>query len=102
MPTYEYKCSTCSHSLEAFQSITARPLRKCPACGKRGLERVIGSGAALLFKGPGFYITDYRSADYRKAAESDSKGKPEPGKTSGESAKSAVPACEKKGKSKKA
>jgi putative FmdB family regulatory protein len=73
MPTYEYKCAACGHRLEAFQSMTDRPLRKCPACGRSALERQIGVGAAVLFKGPGFYQTDYRSESYRKAAEAESK-----------------------------
>lgn len=73
MPTYEYKCSACGHRLDAFQSMTDRPLRKCPACGRSALERQIGVGAAVLFKGPGFYQTDYRSESYRKAAEAESK-----------------------------
>ncbi len=62
MPTYDYTCTHCGHSLEAFQSITAKPLRKCPACGKMTLQRKIGAGAALIFKGSGFYQTDYKKA----------------------------------------
>jgi len=60
MPTYDYRCSRCGHEFEAFQSITASPLRKCPKCGRKSLERLIGSGAALIFRGSGFYCTDYR------------------------------------------
>ena len=60
MPTYDYKCSGCGHEFEAFQSITDAPLKKCPQCGKRRLERLIGPGAALIFRGSGFYCTDYR------------------------------------------
>jgi putative FmdB family regulatory protein len=71
MPTYEYKCKACTHELEMFQSMSDAPKRKCPKCGKNGLERKIGVGAAILFKGSGFYQTDYRSASYKKAAESD-------------------------------
>lgn len=67
MPTYEYVCSACSHSFEEFQSITAAPLKKCPACNRRALRRLIGTGAAFIFKGSGFYQTDYRSDSYRKA-----------------------------------
>lgn len=90
MPTYQYACASCRHEFEEFQSITAKPLRKCPACGKSRLERLIGAGAGLIFKGSGFYQTDYRSESYRKAAEAESKtGKPEvdskPPKTDGES-----------------
>ena len=59
MPTYEYRCRHCGHKMEAFQNITANPLRKCPACGRMKLERLISAGAGLIFKGPGFYVTDY-------------------------------------------
>jgi putative FmdB family regulatory protein len=73
MPTYEYKCDNCRHELEAFQSITAKPLRKCPECGKLKLKRLLGTGAGLIFKGSGFYETDYRSDSYKKTAESETK-----------------------------
>ncbi|HRK31847.1 MAG TPA: zinc ribbon domain-containing protein [Tepidisphaeraceae bacterium] len=72
MPTYDYKCEKCEHAFEAFQSITAAPLKKCPSCKKPKLRRLIGTGAALLFKGDGFYITDYRSEKYKEAAKADS------------------------------
>ena len=72
MPTYEYKCSACEHGFEEFQAITADPVKKCPACGKLKVQRLIGSGAALIFKGSGFYETDYRSDNYKKAAKADS------------------------------
>jgi putative FmdB family regulatory protein len=65
MPTYEYICDNCGHEFEQFQSITARPLRKCPECGKANLKRLIGCGSGVIFKGPGFYETDYRSKNYR-------------------------------------
>ena len=68
MPTYEYECSECGHSFEKYQSITAATARKCPACGKLKLRRLIGSGAGIIFRGSGFYQTDYRSADYKKEA----------------------------------
>ena len=71
MPTYEYACDGCGHQFEEFQSITAKPLRKCPACGKSQLQRLIGVGAGVLFKGSGFYETDYRSESYKKAAEAE-------------------------------
>jgi putative FmdB family regulatory protein len=74
MPTYDYRCDACGHSFEHFQSITASPLKKCPDCGKSKLRRLIGTGAAVLFKGDGFYITDYRSENYKKAAEAESGG----------------------------
>jgi putative FmdB family regulatory protein len=70
MPTYEYACTECEHQFEEFQSITAKPLRKCPQCGKMSLRRLIGTGAGFLFKGSGFYCTDYRSDGYKKAADS--------------------------------
>lgn len=72
MPTYEYRCGKCSHQFELFQSMTARPKRTCPSCGRAALERLIGTGAAIVFKGSGFYQTDYRSDSYKKAAEADS------------------------------
>jgi putative FmdB family regulatory protein len=72
MPTYEYECtsSDCRHRFEAFQSIKARPLRKCPACGNT-VKRLIGAGAGIIFRGSGFYITDYRSKDYKDRARAD-------------------------------
>ncbi len=73
MPTYEYKCNACGHKFELFQSMKAKPEKTCPKCGKRQAERLIGMGAALIFKGSGFYITDYRSDAYKKSAESDGK-----------------------------
>ncbi|MCI0499462.1 MAG: zinc ribbon domain-containing protein [Planctomycetales bacterium] len=69
MPTYQYKCGHCSNELEALQSITAKPLKKCPECGKLKLKRLLGTGVGLIFKGSGFYQTDYRSDSYKKAAE---------------------------------
>jgi putative FmdB family regulatory protein len=68
MPTYEYRCTACRHQFEEFQSIKAAPLRTCPRCKKKTLERLIGTGGAVLFKGSGFYQTDYRSESYTKAA----------------------------------
>ncbi|MCG3127276.1 MAG: hypothetical protein CHACPFDD_02134 [Phycisphaerae bacterium] len=73
MPTYEYACDACGHNFEEFQSITADALRQCPACRKRKLRRLIGTGAGVIFKGSGFYQTDYRSESYKKAAEAESK-----------------------------
>ena len=72
MPTYEYECGNCGHAFETFQSMTAGPLKKCPACGKLSLKRLIGAGGAIIFKGSGFYITDYRSDSYQKAAKAES------------------------------
>lgn len=68
MPTYDYQCSGCQHEFELFQSITESPRRKCPACGEMKLKRLIGPGAAVVFKGSGFYQTDYRSESYRQRA----------------------------------
>jgi putative FmdB family regulatory protein len=82
MPTYDYECKKCSHTWEAFQPITAQPLKKCPECGKSAAKRVIGPGAGILFKGSGFYLTDYRSDSYKKAAEADKKSS-EPAKSEG-------------------
>jgi putative FmdB family regulatory protein len=73
MPTYDYKCNACSHVFEHFQSMKDKPLKKCPECGKNALERLIGIGAAVIFKGSGFYQTDYRSESYKKSAEADKK-----------------------------
>jgi len=70
MPTYEYECKSCGHQFEKFQSITARPLRACPQC-KGSVRRLIGSGAAVIFKGSGFYQTDYRSSEYTQKAKAD-------------------------------
>jgi len=74
MPTYDYVCDACDHQFELFQSITAAPERKCPECGRRKLRRLIGPGAAIVFKGSGFYKTDYRSESYKKAAASEAGG----------------------------
>ncbi|MFH1615555.1 MAG: zinc ribbon domain-containing protein [Planctomycetota bacterium] len=71
MPTYEYRCINCDHSFEYFQSMTAKPLKKCPACEKLTLKRLIGTGAGVIFKGNGFYETDYRSESYTKARDAE-------------------------------
>lgn len=73
MPTYDYICESCKWSFERFQSITAKPLRMCPKCGKRKVRRLIGAGAGVIFKGSGFYQTDYRSEGYKKAEEGEKK-----------------------------
>lgn len=73
MPTYDYLCDSCGHKFEKFQSITARPLRKCPECGKNQLKRLIGTGAGIIFKGSGFYETDYRSESYKEAKKKEEK-----------------------------
>lgn len=71
MPTYDYVCDACHHEFEAFESIKADPQRVCPECQAEKLRRKIGAGAAILFKGSGFYQTDYRSESYKKRAEAD-------------------------------
>jgi putative FmdB family regulatory protein len=86
MPTYVYECDSCSHTFEEFQSITAAPLKKCPTCSENKLRRVIGPGAAVIFKGSGFYQTDYRSSSYKKAAKADAEAAKKPAESSGSSA----------------
>lgn len=84
MPTYDYRCNECGHEFETFQSITASPLKKCPECGRRKLERLIGSGAAVIFRGSGFYCTDYRKGGSSGAASTpDASEKPPSKDTSG-------------------
>ena len=73
MPTYDYECNACGHSFELFQGINDSLKRKCPECGKLKLRRLFGAGAAVMFKGSGFYETDYRSDSYKQAAAADKK-----------------------------
>jgi putative FmdB family regulatory protein len=84
MPTYDYVCDACDHEFELFQSMKDDAKRKCPECGKLKLRRLIGPGAAIVFKGSGFYQTDYRSEAYKKAAAAE--------KSSGSSTGSSEPA----------
>lgn len=84
MPTYDYRCTACGHEFELFQGMTEPVKRTCPSCKKKALERLIGTGAAVLFKGSGFYETDYRSASYKKGAEAEKKSS-EPKSDSGKS-----------------
>lgn len=72
MPTYEYECKKCKRTFDVFQSIMANPLRKCPTC-KGSVRRLIGRGAGIIFKGSGFYQTDYRSENYKKGAAEEKK-----------------------------
>jgi putative FmdB family regulatory protein len=74
MPTYEYKCFACNHTFERFQSITAEPIKRCPECGKAKVKRLLGTGAGFVFKGSGFYITDYRSEGYKEKAKAEAGG----------------------------
>ncbi len=95
MPTYDYVCDACQHAFEEFQSMKDEPLKKCPECKKNKLRRLIGTGAAILFKGAGFYQTDYRSESYKSAAKADQPA------SSGDAAKSeskASPKSESSGK----
>jgi putative FmdB family regulatory protein len=101
MPTYDYACRACDHTWDEFQSIKASPTRKCPKCGKLKAERQISPGAGFLFKGSGFYITDYRSDSYKKSAAAETKptsggeGKSETKSASDSSSKPAAPAGDK-------
>lgn len=95
MPTYDYECDACGHKFELFQAISENPIRKCPECKKLKLRRLFGTGAAVMFKGSGFYQTDYRSESYKKAAAADkpssdsgSSGGSEPKSTGGSETKS--------------
>lgn len=73
MPTYDYQCDACGHEFELIQSFSEAVKKKCPECKKMKLRRLFGTGGGLLFKGSGFYITDYRSENYKKGAEADRK-----------------------------
>lgn len=113
MPTYDYECNACGHEFELFQSISDAVKRKCPECGKPKLRRLFGTGAAVVFKGSGFYQTDYRSDSYKKAAEKEKsssdggeKSSGDTGSKKGDGAKkgsdSPAPDAKTKGKSPKA
>lgn len=88
MPTYDYECRSCGKSFEYFQSISESPKTECPACGRHELSRLIGAGAGFLFKGSGFYITDYRSKDYKAKAKADGGGAASSAASSGSSSSS--------------
>src|SRR4051812_35387657 len=92
MPTYDYKCDACGHTFELFQSMKADPVRKCPKCKKSKVKRLIGTGAGLIFKGSGFYITDYRDQSYKDKAKADSGSTETKAGGNGEAAKSDSPA----------
>ena len=89
MPTYDYVCKACGHRFEEFQSMSADPLKKCPQCNKNQLERLIGTGAGVIFKGSGFYETDYRGDSYAQDAKKDAEAsKPESSSSKDDAAKS--------------
>ena len=75
MPTYDYECDACGHAFELFQSITESVKKKCPECKKSKLRRLFGTGAAIVFKGSGFYETDYRSDSYKEGKKAAEKAK---------------------------
>lgn len=105
MPTYDYVCEACGHELEIFQSMSEKPKRKCPKCSTLKLYRKIGSGAGVIFKGSGFYETDYRSASYKQGAAADksqeSKTPDKPAKSDDSKTKSAKSSGSSKDKSSK-
>lgn len=71
MPTYDYSCPDCEHKFQRFQSMSADPVKLCPQCNKENVKRLIGTGGGLIFKGSGFYITDYRSSSYSEGKKSE-------------------------------
>ena len=85
MPTYDYLCEACGHEFELFQQMSAEHETTCPRCHEESLKRLVGTGAGILFKGSGFYETDYRSASYKEAAESDRKAASSDSSSKGES-----------------
>ncbi|HUG67273.1 MAG TPA: zinc ribbon domain-containing protein [Pirellulaceae bacterium] len=85
MPTYDYECDACGHAFELFQTISEPVKRKCPECKKQKLRRLFGTGAAVMFKGSGFYQTDYRSDSYKKAAAAEKKSTSETSESSSKS-----------------
>ncbi|MCH2127497.1 MAG: zinc ribbon domain-containing protein [Pirellulaceae bacterium] len=88
MPTYDYECDACGHTFELFQAMSDPVKRKCPECKKSKLRRLFGTGAAIVFKGSGFYQTDYRSESYKKGAEKAKKAAESKKKSSDKSSKS--------------
>ena len=78
MPNYQYRCAQCGHELEELQSITAAPLTRCPACQKDSLARVMGTGVGLIFKGSGFYLTDYKKPAQLRGPKPDEKAPSKP------------------------
>lgn len=95
MPTYDYECKGCGHQFEELQMFSEPPLTKCPKCKKNKLARLFGGGGAIIFKGSGFYETDYRKDSYKKAAEADAApaaSKSEASSTTTDTAKAETPA----------
>ena len=88
MPTYDYICDACEHAWELFQKITDDPVKKCPECKKKKAVRQFGTGAAIMFKGSGFYETDYRSDSYKKSAKADKSAKSDSSDKKSDSSKS--------------
>jgi putative FmdB family regulatory protein len=74
MPTYEYECDACGHNFDEFQYFSEPPLTRCPECKKKKLRRLFGTGASIIFKGSGFYETDYRSESYKTGAKAEQDG----------------------------
>ena len=106
MSTYDYECDACGHTWELFQKITDDPVKKCPQCNKKKARRLFGTGAAVVFKGSGFYQTDYRSESYKKGAKADKKSNSDSksgsdDKSSGKAKKGASDGSGTSGKSKK-
>jgi putative FmdB family regulatory protein len=92
MPTYEYLCDGCGHRFDEFQSFKDEPLKKCPRCEQDQLRRLFGTGAAILFKGSGFYETDYRSDSYKKAAKAEKESSSKPAETKSSDSSGSAPA----------
>jgi putative FmdB family regulatory protein len=98
MPTYEYECQKCGHRFDEFQSMTAKPLVRCPKCRGK-LKRLVGAGAGFLFKGSGFHATDYRSSSYQEKKKGDASAAPPASSESAKPAeKPATKAADNKGK----
>ncbi len=95
MPTYDYECTKCGHTFDAFQSMSEDPLVKCPQCKKNGLKRLIGGGLGVIFKGSGFYVTDSRG----KRTNGEKKGAESPSETAASSASSSSSTSSKEKKS---
>jgi putative FmdB family regulatory protein len=97
MPTYDYRCNDCGHRFEQYQSIKDEPLKLCPSCGQEHAQRLISAGGGILFRGGGFYETDYRSASYKEAAKADKPAESKPAadtkSADSKSATSAAPAA---------